>query len=437
MNKVNSFFLESLDLREHPLKKEKKKIRAIYFSALSYIVNEVAIQPEEKLYTSKRLQMYQDMFLSDIDSNILLTKVGLQVVKSCIGRPWRKRFRSLLICDVSLILLDENLIRKAINIISNCLSSWGKAEIGRVIAILLDKNSIEKKYLAIESLIIQYHNNKTFFSQVERRIIVTANMSAGKSTLINALIGKPLARTSQEVCTGNICYLFNKPFEDNNVHLLTQMQMLTLNATTEDLCNYEWSGPVSIASYFTQSTPQIQRLCVIDTPGVDAALYRKHTDITHAALLKEEYDLVLYVICPTNLGTDAEIRHLKWVANNLPKEKVVFVLNKLDNYKDCSDSIEESVQGLKDDLIKLGFENPVICPISAYFSYLLKLKITGQQMSDDEADEYDYLSKKFMRSSYDLSCYYNDVQISENESKEIALTKHAGIYGLEQIIYGG
>lgn len=120
-----------------------------------------------------------------------------------------------------------------------------------------------------------------------------------------------------------------------------------------------------------------------------------------AALLKEEYDLVLYVICPTNLGTDAEIRHLKWVANNLPKEKVVFVLNKLDNYKDCSDSIEESVHGLKDDLIKLGFENPVICPISAYFSYLLKLKITGQQMSDDEADEYDYLSKKFMRSSYD------------------------------------
>ena len=45
-------------------------------------------------------------------------------------------------------------------------------------------------------------------------INVIATMSSGKSTLINALIGKPLARTSQEVCTGNLNYLYNKPFED-------------------------------------------------------------------------------------------------------------------------------------------------------------------------------------------------------------------------------
>ncbi len=432
---MNSFFWESLDLREHPIKKAKKKMRAEYFSALTYIVNQVTSQPDVKPFTNERLNMYQKMLLSDVEIDAPTQKVGLNALNSCISKPWRKKFRYMLVCDVSLILLNEELTRQAIIIINSCLTNRSQTDVGRVFASLSGENVIDKKHFIAAPLITQYRLNKAFLSQQERRIIVTANMSAGKSTLINALIGKPLARTSQEVCTGNVCYLFNKAFEDDNVHL--SAQNLTMNATSDELSSYEWSGPVSIASHFAPSTGQTPKLCIIDTPGVDAALYKKHTSITHTALQNEEYDIVLYVVCPTNLGTDAEIKHLKWVAQNLPKEKVVFVLNKLDNYRDCSDSVEESVQGLKDDLLKIGFDSPVICPISAYFSYLLKLKMTGQKLSEDEADEYAFLSKKFMRSSYDLSRYYDGVQSAEDETEEVKLSKRAGMYGLEKIIYGG
>lgn len=155
------------------------------------------------------------------------------------------------------------------------------------------------------------------------------------------------------------------------------------------------------------------------------------------ALLNNNYDIVLYVVSPTRLGTDAEKKHLRWVAQNLQKEKIIFVLNKLDNYHDFSDSIEDSILTFKKDLIKIGFDSPVICPISAYFSYLLKLKMTGQVFSEDEADEYIVYSKKFKRSSYDLSHYYEGVQCLPTDSEEIELSKHAGLYGLEKIIYGG
>lgn len=128
--------------------------------------------------------------------------------------------------------------------------------------------------------------------------------------------------------------------------------------------------------------------------------------------------MVLYVVCPTNLGTDGELKHLKWVKQHVPEEKVVFVLNKLDNFKDNADSIEESIGGFKDDLNKLGFKDPIICPISAYFSYLLKLKMSGQLLTEDEADEYAYLSKKFMRAAYDLSGYSENVKMSDTESEE-------------------
>ena len=260
-------------------------------------------------------------------------------------------------------------------------------------------------------------------------------MSAGKSTLINALIGKPIARTSQEVCTGNVCYLFNKAYEDGKIHL--SAQGLNLSATAEDLHGYDWNGHISIASYFTGIDSDVPRLCIIDTPGVDAALYKEHSKRAHNALLNDAYDTIIYVVSPTRLGTDAEKKHLQWVAQNLQKDKIIFVLNKLDDYHDFSDSIEESVHDFKEDLLKIGFENPVICPISAYFSYLLKLRMTGQALSEDESDEYALYAKKFKRSAYDLSHYYDGVQCLPTDSEEIALSKRVGLYGLEKIIYGG
>ena len=379
--------------------------------------------------------MYHTMLLSGMDINTFNSKVGLNAVKYCINGFWKRKIRLMLICDIALILLDNSLITNAVSIINSILPQRKQAEVNRILVLLSNSADIDKRVSFIEPLITQYRLNQSFLSQKEHRIIVTANTSAGKSTLINALIGKPLARTSQEVCTGNVCYFYNKAFEDGNVHLATKT--LTMSATDEDLYNYEWAGHIAIASYFAHSTPLIPKLCVIDTPGVDAALYRKHTDITYAALLYEKYDTILYVVCPTNLGTDAEQKHLKWVAQNLSQKRIVFVLNKLDNYHNRSDSIEESVQGLKEDLLKIGFQSPIICPISAYFSYLLKLKMTEQALSDDESDEYSYLSKRFNRSSHDLSPYYSNTAPKEDESEEVTLCKRAGIYGLEKMIYGG
>ena len=44
-----------------------------------------------------------------------------------------------------------------------------------------------------------------------------------------------------------------------------------------------------------------------------------------------------------------------------------------------------------------------------------------------------YTPKKFKRSSYDLSHYYEGVQCLPTDSEEIELSKHAGLYGLEKL----
>lgn len=436
---MNQFFVESLNTREHPIKKAKKKTQAEYITALTYIVENTISkadchQFETKIFVVERLHLYQNQLFADICVGATDEKNGTQCL-TAFSKPWKNKYQFMLVCDVALILFDEALISEAMKIIKERLSTKCQDDVEQVNALLHNDRDIEKKYLPAFPLVKQFKSNKDFISKPEQKIIITANMSAGKSTLINALIGKPIARTSQEACTGNVCYVFNKAYEDGNAHLMAQS--LNLCATAEDLHNYDWNGNVSIASYFAGIVPDMPRLCIIDTPGVDAALYKEHSKRAQNALLNDDYDTIIYVVSPTRLGTDAEKKHLQWVAQKLQKDKIIFVLNKLDNYHDFTDSIEESVQNFKDDLLRIGYENPVICPISAYFSYLLKMRITGQSLSEDEKDEYTLYTKKFKKTAYDLSHYYDGVQCLPTDSEEITLSKRVGLYGLEKIIYGG
>ena len=436
---MNSYFVAALDLQEHSLKRANKKIQLKYITALSYIIEEsikkaCGNQNRVEQYIAKRFDLYRNKVFSDAIATNADEKYRIKCI-SMFSKPWRNKYRHMMICDMALILLDDKLILQAIEIVKKQFPLKRQLEVEQIYSLLKNQKGIEKKFLPTLSLINQYRANMDFLYKEERRIIITANMSAGKSTLINALIGKPIVRTSQEVCTRDICYVFNKAYEDNNIHLLAKK--LSLCAAADNLYDNDRDGCISIASYFVGVVPDVPRLCIIDTPGVDAALYEEHSHRTYKALLSDDYDTIIYVASPTRLGTDAEKKHLQWVFQNLQGKKVIFVLNKLDDCHYPSDSIEESVKNFKEDLLKIGFIEPVVCPISAYFSYLIKLRMTGQVLSEDEADEYALYTKKFMKPSYDLSCYYEGINSLPTDSEEIKLSKRAGLYGLEKTIYGG
>lgn len=461
---MNSIFIESIDLKEHPIGKSNKRLRAVYYTALSYLIYKTISEPETlvgdavfapdsdnmtisgaeqiKKLTTERLEIYRFQFFSgEDDASAVLDKQSesekIKAVSYCLKMPWRRNCRLLLSCDLALILFEDALVRRAFEIVKSYLSSRQSLEIDNIAVSLLDGRNIGNNKAYIIPLIKQYRTNVDFMQRREKRIIVTALTSAGKSTLINALVGKPVARTSQGVCTGNVCYIYNKAFEDGRVHLADRD--VTLAASKEDIHSYKWTDPIYMASYFAGIVPQERRLCIIDTPGVDTSqLDKNRRDVTYGALLKENYDVLLYVVCPTKLGTDDEFRHMRWVQKNVPNEKVVFILNKIDDYdEESDDSIEENIGDLRYDLQNIGFENPVICPVSAYFSYLLKSKMIGADLSEYEEDEYTIMAKKFVRPFFDLSLYYEDFQCSPSDSEQIMLSKKAGLYGLEKMIYGG
>ncbi|MCL1987748.1 MAG: 50S ribosome-binding GTPase [Firmicutes bacterium] len=242
--------------------------------------------------------------------------------------------------------------------------------------------------------------------KTELRLMITGTMSAGKSTLINAIIGEKLAKTAAETVTAQISYFDSKKI-----------------------------------SFKTLVKPA-KSVVIIDTPGVNAALNPEHAEITHVALGKkgkkgknfednekaEIYDKLIYIFNADRLGTEDEMEHLEYIAENVPKDKLIFVLNKVDNFDSADDSIEESLAKLKKDLLANGFPKPKVFPISAHFALLLKLQKSDQLSRHEQRTLASYVDI-FSEPDYDLSQFYGENQASNN------LAYKCGIFWLERILF--
>lgn len=426
---TNDIFISSLKLSSHPMKNVKSKIRTQYYYTLEFFLKKTGISELEEC----RLKEYKKMLIRGEQCKKDTIEVLTEAIISCRFQRWRMKYRYFILCDFALITMDASKIRQAEKLIEGFIDASQHEKIDQFVRLLETEKTDSSWISATKGLLAQYIQNIDFRQRKEIRILVTANISAGKSTLINALAGKRIARTSQEVCTGGVCYIYSKPFEDRLIHL--QTSELVMGAKEEDLNSYEWKEKVSIASYFRTLSEDVHRICLIDTPGVNSAVNRSHGNLSRKILTEEQYDFLVYILNANKLGTDEEISHLRWVSNHVLHHKTVFVLNKLDNFKRGEDCIQTSMEGIRSDLKALGYERPVICPLSAYFAYLIKKKHYGEILSEDETDEYNLYSKKFGYPEYDLSAYSEPAW--EDEDHYVIMSKKCGMYYLEKILYGG
>ena len=428
-------FIISQKFDLHPVVKTNKNIRINYYHVLKFFVDQCS---ENDVYIEAKMEQYRKLFVGNAEYTIHSTNID-GIVKSIVNntfKPWRRKLRYFLLCDLAFVLASKSMVQDALRLMKKYLRKKQRAIMDEFFENVFDNSRCSTRVKSADILLNQIHANQAFMMRPEKRIIVTANMSAGKSTLINAIVGKPVARTAQEACTSTLCYVYNKAFEDNAVHFLASP--INLNATYDELYEMSKNKNICIASYFRTISESSYRICMIDTPGVNSALHKEHGELTRNILSYYTYDKVVYVFNANRLGTDEELDYLKYISERIPKNKIVFVINKLDNYRNIDDSIEASIDGVRNDLARLGYKNPVICPISAYFAFLVKMKQCGEQLSEDEQDVFDLYAKKFHKPEYDLSRYYETTpeNMSSNEDFLNNLCNRCGLYGLETILFG-
>lgn len=241
-------------------------------------------------------------------------------------------------------------------------------------------------------------NKKNIFE-----VIVVAPMSAGKSTVINALIGKELLHSANEATTATITRIHDKdnlPFFSGNAygykseHLKESYQ---IDAQTLK----EWNADPSIKTIdligdIAAIRNDNAELVIYDTPGPNNSQDDSHKALTMEIIEDGNYGLVLFVLNSTNLGTNDEYDLLQLVQNSLknsPNKKVIFLLNK----KEKLENPEDTIIQVKEKLINIGFEEPLIFPISAYSALLLHKKINQQELDEDEMIDLELLIRKGKR----------------------------------------
>lgn len=269
--------------------------------------------------------------------------------------------------------------------------------------------------------VLQSHrnNNRNFIHKPLKKILVVANVSAGKSTLINALAGYRLNKAKTTACTNRLSYLFNKPQPDG-ISVYADDKTLVYDEQVESVCGKDWQ----YAGLHFNSFLSLSNVCLIDTPGVNNSENLQHGNLTMQTVEKGEYDVIIYVANCQYLGTTDEKRLVQFLIEK-GRKPIIYVVNQVDRFKPSEDSIAETLSRFSKDLMEWGDCSPVVIPTSAHTGLLDKLGY--EYLDDDEKYEFELLKKKFSKDFFDLSSY-------KGESSYSLLDK-TGITLLEKTIF--
>ena len=402
---MEELYCLSLPLADHPLKKAKNEIKKNYLIILSAFVKRYAA---DNRWTIAALDEYTKHLLHQ---TIPIEFQNDEILKGLVKKRALFGYRYNLICDILFLTAFENDARlsEISNVVLELFNQRHKNKIQYFIDILTSNASFRREYRKANYLVDCWRVNADFANLPEKKIIVTATMSAGKSTLINTLMGTDLFEMRNEACTDKIQFVCNKPFDDGII--------------------FQKSGASAVYS----KTLANSRYRIIDTPGINSVKCPSHRKITQAEILRGDFEILLYVFNATQLGVDDDNTHLKFAIKHLPANaKILFILNKLDEFE-RDDSVRESIVHLKEDLASVGISSPVICPVSMKAGRLAK-KVDNKEYLDKKSSRlFDALLEEFNSSQLDLTNYYT---IPIQAKTPSSLLVKCGVFGLEQTLIG-
>lgn len=233
---------------------------------------------------------------------------------------------------------------------------------------------------------------------------VVATMSAGKSTLINALLQQRLMPAKQEACTATITEIKDNDAEhfmakvyDKNGKLIQVHPELSYEIMEQLNSNQEVSR-IRAEGNIPFVTADDVSLVLVDTPGPNNSRDPEHKAATYRMLSESSKTVVLYIMNATQLAVNDDYNLLSYVADSMrvggkqSRDRFIFVVNKLDDFKKGEDSVESAINKVRDYLKDNGIENPNIYPASALTALNIRT-ILADSDDDDDDDVYEAKGK--------------------------------------------
>lgn len=249
-----------------------------------------------------------------------------------------------------------------------------------------------------KELLAHRKGNKQFLQSPAKRVLVVANMSAGKSTLINAITGYRVNATANTACTSKLKYIFNKPMEDGVSVWEPSQATIGYQPTDKELYKMNCEA---LACHFN-SVLKDENICFIDTPGVNNSKDSSHEQITYKAINSNDYDVVLFVADGRYPGTTDEKNLLSYLTSNT-KKPIIVAINQMDAYDSLQDSIEKTLMTYKNIMKEFGHSDSKIIPVTGWLA--LMDKIPDEKQEPREVRNEKHVKQFFEDDFYDLPFY--------------------------------
>ena len=309
-----------------------------------------------------------------------------------------------------------------------------------------NESEFAAKNLITSEMLQAWGNIRLFQKTKNRNILFTATMSAGKSTLINSLVGQELAYAKKAACTSTVMEFLSAPVVHPCFNVLSDNQLyLNLEANKVRELTKGREKPCKVVGYFKSQLCR-NKFTLIDTPGVNSSQSPAHKQIARAELLKNDADAIVYVIPVETYGSEDDYFHLQFIKQKVEYKKIFFIVNMMDTCDLEDDTVQEIIDNIVEHLSSIGFENPVVCPISAKAGLLLKRALTGYSLSENDEKACRVFISRFLNTELDLSKYFPEVREFEfDHDSEIKLQGidneklkrayiHTGLPGFERLL---
>lgn len=322
--------------------------------------------------------------------------------------------------------------------------------------------TLSKKYNFQDLNINSLKENLKKASSEKTEVNVVAIMSAGKSTLINSLLGKKLLTTNTQACTAKIMEIIDND-DDTFTAIGKDSSDVPLksfsNVTAEDIKEMNKDSNIKKVEVkgnipFVDSTES--SLVLLDSPGTNYTEDPSHKEATLKMIRESPKVLVLFIIDAGNANTNDQKELFQAISESMNskedkqlKERFLFVINKIDKLIDDKEEnsefqFQEVINNIVNPLKKFGIENPNIFPVSAEIAFNIrnfniitekKRNYTNDRIDFINNDEEFYLEKYSKLPSLNRKKIDNELKeaIENNDIKKQGLI-HSGIRNLEEAI---
>ena len=234
-------------------------------------------------------------------------------------------------------------------------------------------------------------------------IAVVATMSAGKSTLLNSIIGRDILPARNEACTSTIFQIEDDDRASEFIARFADKENMTEWTTIEKNTLEEWNDKNLQQIEIRGNLPNINnidgkyRVVFFDTPGPNNSLEDEHSKLFDKILRKSDYCAVLCVLNASVLGVTDEWKLLSHIQKVIAKRALdiqpIFVVNKIDllDFEKGEDPVD-ILDRIKVYLEKLKFESPFLIPVSSKSSLFLRTSIKEKEKMT--------ISEKFSESTW-------------------------------------